>query len=508
MARESGDDEASIERQLELQVEEQKESLAALDEALAADPSNPELLSVHGELLIAIKDAEEGLLNLKRSRLLREADLIFFGQEAGSADVDVKIESLDSREGKSEPLEPETYSLGSKCRFRHMDGRWYNGQIVGLEGAKSARISFLIPTSENMMMCKFFLQQRCRFGSNCRLSHGFVIPVASLKNYIPTSWNQSMVGSSIWAAPVNISGLWQKAELQSWDDELKIAQVVFQHDGSSLNLTSDSVSVSEYAELSDDNEDDDFSSEGYGSSEEEEDTDSGNDYQGLGFLDPTTLQRGVQTEIPVFAKWEHHTRGIASKMMASMGYQEGMGLGASGQGILDPVSVKVLPPKQSLDHAFANDKDKRRLDQGKKRSRGGKRKRERQYAEAVRVAKTKEELGPDVFSFINNQLAGQQDVVDDSANRSKKGTGDGEQSANRQDRRSLVAYDDEVKELRIKIEKLKEMVDRNRKDKAVHEAALRKLNETRRALADVQAAHAAASSAVANKEKEKRWLKF
>lgn len=316
-----------------------------------------------------------------------------------------------------------------------------------------------------------------------------------------------MVGSSIWAAPVNISGLWQKAELQSWDDELKIAQVVFQHDGSSLNLTSDSLSVSEYAELSDDNEDDDFSSEGYGSSEEEEDTDSGNDYQGLGFLDPTTLQRGVQTEIPVFAKWEHHTRGIASKMMASMGYQEGMGLGASGQGILDPVSVKVLPPKQSLDHAFANDKDKRRLDQGKKRSRGGKRKRERQYAEAVRVAKTKEELGPDVFSFINNQLAGQQHV-DDSANRSKKGTGDGERSANRQDRRSLVAYDDEVKELRIKIEKLKEMVDRNRKDKAVHEAALRKLNETRRALADVQAAHAAASSAVANKEKEKRWLKF
>lgn len=317
-----------------------------------------------------------------------------------------------------------------------------------------------------------------------------------------------MVGSNVWAAPVNISGLWQKAELQSWDDELRIAQVVFQHDGSSLKVTSDSLSISEYAEMSDDNEDDDFSSEGYGSSEEEEDTDSGNIHQGLGFLDPTTLQSGVQTETAVFAKWEHHTRGIASKMMASMGYREGMGLGASGQGILDPVSVKVLPPKQSLDHAFANDKDERRLGQGKKRSRGGKRKRERQYAEAVRVAKTKDELGPDVFSFINNQLAGQQDGADGSANRSKRGTGDGERSANRQDRRSLVAYDDEVKELRIKIEKLKEMVDRNRKDKAVHEAALRKLNETRKALADVEAAHAAASSAVANKEKEKKWLKF
>ena len=110
-------------------------------------------LKVHEELILAIKDAEEGLLNLKRSRLLREADMIFSGQEAESISQDVKVEPLDLRQDKSELSESETYSVGSKCRFRYTDGRWYNGQIVELGSPTSARISFLTPTSEGMTVC-------------------------------------------------------------------------------------------------------------------------------------------------------------------------------------------------------------------------------------------------------------------------------------------------------------------------------------------------------------------
>ncbi|OUZ99579.1 G-patch domain [Macleaya cordata] len=490
------DEEGSLEQQLELQLEEQKESLTAIKEALAFDSTNSELLSVHEELVLAIRDAEEGLLELKRSRLLREADAVL----SESTGQDVQVESLDPTNVEAEALEANTYSLGSKCRFRHTDGRWYNGRIVGMDGSRSARISFLTPTSENMLMCKFFLQQRCRFGSNCRMSHGLDVSISSLKKYIPTTWQKSLVGSSIWAISDISSGIWRRAELESWDEAFQVGQVVFHDDGSSSKLGSEEISLSEYAQMSEeDEEEDELSSEQSDSSdygEEEEEIP-----KGIGFLEATMLQRGIQTDTAVFAKWEHHTRGIASKMMANMGYREGMGLGASGQGMVDPVSVKVLPPKQSLDYALEsreNGEDNNNENHGKKRSRGGKRKRDKKFAAAARAAKNEEELTPDVFSFINNQLATQ--------GKTPKSKGLGE--AKKEDRRALIAYDDEVKELRIQVEKLEEMVNRNRKEKAVYEAFSRKLSETRKALADAETAHASASNAVVSKEKEKRWLKF
>ncbi|XP_006649124.2 zinc finger CCCH domain-containing protein 18 [Oryza brachyantha] len=504
MAGGEGEDEAaSIELQLEQHLQEQRASLTAVDEALAADPSNADLLEVHEELLAAIKDAEEGLLHLKRSRLVKQIDEIFPNQESTSKAPEFSAETLDDVE--PEPLEPQEFPVGSKCRFRHKDGRWYNGCIIGLEGSSDARISFLTPTSENMLMCKFFLQQRCRFGSNCRLSHGIVIPTLSLRQFTPTRWQQSLVGSSILAASGHHSGLWRRAELESWDDDLNLGHIVFQDDGSSARLPSDSLSISEYADVSDEDGEGSSSEEGSDFSENGDQEDD-SVHQGLGLLESKNLS-GVQTETAIFAKWEHHTRGVASKMMAKMGYREGMGLGASGQGMLDPIPVKVLPPKQSLDHAVAASEVNDSVGPGKKRSRGGKRKREKKFAEQARAAKAEEEERS-VFSFINSQLVAQ-DVAEGSAMKSKKdSSGEAIGHSKKEDRKSLLAYDDEVKELRSRVEKLEEMMERNRKDKAFYEAALKKLEQTRKALADAEATHASATNAVARKEKEKKWLKF
>ena len=308
------------------------------------------------------------------------------------------------------------------------------------------------------------------------------------------------MGSSIWAVSDANAGIWREAELESWDHEVGVAQVVFRDDGSSVKLRAEAIALSEYAEVTD--EESDSSIKGSDSSDYEED-----DLQGLGYLGSTNLQRGIQTDTAIFAKWENHTRGVASKMMANMGYREGMGLGVSGQGMLDPVPVKVLPPKQSLDHALESQKgEESKENRSKKRSRGGKRKREKKLAEAVRMANEEEELSADVFTLINNQLAMHGEALNGGSVKKQQNKGSAE--GKKVDRRALVAYEDEVKDLKMRVEKLEEMVNRNKKEKVVYEAAMRKLIETRKALADAEAAHASASNAVVSKEKEKKWLKF
>ncbi|KAJ4754336.1 Zinc finger CCCH-type with G patch domain-containing protein [Rhynchospora pubera] len=533
----SSGEEAELEQQLEQQLEEQKASLDAVNEALASDPSNSDLLEVRKELLLAIKDAEEGLLHLKRSRLLKQIDAVFPSEEPAPLAEDIKVEPLDLAEVEPEDLQTPEFSVGSKCRFRHRDGRWYNGQIIGFENDSVANVSFLNPTSENMTMCRFFLQKRCRFGASCRMSHGLSVPISLLKQYIPTEWHKSLVGSTILAAAGPSPSIWKRAELESWDKELELGEVVFCEDGATAKLGTESLSLSRYAELREedydddsDGDEDDYDDSNDDDDDDEEPSSSGKyqysnfeedelGHQGLGLLEATNLQKGVQTETRVFAKWEHHTRGIASKIMANMGYREGMGLGVSGQGKIEPIQVKVLPPKQSLDLAVATedgDWDNKRSLGGKskggklgikRRTRGGRRKREKKFAEMVRAQKAEEQQSSDVFNLINNQL------VSDAKNGSsgsiikfKRDSGD--KSNMDESRRSLVAYNDEVTRLKNIISKWEEMASRNQKDKAMYEAAMRKLSDVRKELSDAEARCASVFSAVSSKEKEKKWLKF
>ena len=70
--------------------------------------------------------------------------------------------------------------------------------------------------------------------------------------------------------------------------------------------------------------------------------------------------------------------------------------------MLNPIFVKVLPPKQSLDHALQTQKEEEtKENHGKKRSRGGKRKREKKFAALAKAAEEDDEMSPDIFGLIN-----------------------------------------------------------------------------------------------------------
>lgn len=292
------------------------------------------------------------------------------------------------------------------------------------------------------------------------------------------------------------TGLWRAAELESWDESQQCASIVFNADGKRVEIFKDELAISEYASVSDASESsDEDEEEEEASDDEEEDVDAS-------FF-------GVQTETITFANWERHTRGVASKMMASMGFREGMGLGKAGQGITQPVKVQMRPPKQSLGYA-EEDQDSEKPRKNKKKSRGGKRKRDQKWAAAQRAAKSQMEVMEEtrnVFDFINHQLAAQQGSGTKSTRRSTNSS-EGKQSLEKANRHTIVAHEDEIKILRSKVSKLQEMATRNRKEKAVYEAVDRKLVEARKALASAEAAHATTTLAVHSKEKERKWLRF
>eukprot|EP00897_Mesotaenium_endlicherianum_P006032 jgi/Mesen1/5457/ME000273S04696 len=556
---------------------------------------------------------------------------------------------------------PADLESGSKCVFRHTNGRWYSGFMlptelvpagdpgvptgVGAEHAQKeaslARVAFLTPTSEHMRLCDFFVRQSCRFGDRCRSSHGVLVPRATLQPYVAPDLLQVPEGASVLVCTAlhesssgsgnkSKRGLWQRAELERRNEIAGTFSVSLVTDGSRVDVRPEHIALSQYAAVDNEGDsndaprgggrgsdcaDEEASVSGSGSDQSErwgrdgggmygiDDTGKGdaNDYEagdsggsnrpglGGGGLGSSSGVRGggygawkdrerrqmssqalaaarlgaeemalagPQSETVQFASWEQHTRGVASKIMAGLGFREGMGLGSSGQGIVDPVLVRAFPSRRSLDY-IGNDGggegargDGREGEEegahpAKKRRRGGERSRRRAHAAAKAEAKAEEEkeedAAPNVFDFINVQLAARlgdglhsvdkwgasygDEVESKSAGgpvgrekpvgktrRSHDQTGgpsNGDAAKKEgSDRRALVAQAEELNERRVKVARLEEMAARNKGDRVMHAAVMRKLEESRRALAKAEGAHASSQAAVQQKERTTKWMKF
>ncbi|KAI5630768.1 g-patch domain-containing protein [Phthorimaea operculella] len=65
------------------------------------------------------------------------------------------------------------------------------------------------------------------------------------------------------------------------------------------------------------------------------------------------IEKSLQYNGPAMGEWERQTRGIGSKLMLAMGYVPGTGLGATGEGRVQPVEARIVPLGKSLDHCMA-----------------------------------------------------------------------------------------------------------------------------------------------------------
>lgn len=71
-------------------------------------------------------------------------------------------------------------------------------------------------------------------------------------------------------------------------------------------------------------------------------------------VDAEETCKKVVTSSANIGSFEKHTTGFGSKMMAKMGYMEGVGLGKNGQGMAQPIEVIQRPKSLGLGVEFSN----------------------------------------------------------------------------------------------------------------------------------------------------------
>ncbi|KAI8981990.1 hypothetical protein BDF20DRAFT_818623 [Mycotypha africana] len=106
-----------------------------------------------------------------------------------------------------------------------------------------------------------------------------------------------------------------------------------------------------------------------------------------------------------FGSWQAHTTGFATKMMEKMGYVAGQGLGASGEGRVEPIQAK---PYGKIRFLKGGDQSRPGLglNHTKENEERGKAKRNKQKKAKQQQAKEKEkaEDETDMFTFMNTLL--------------------------------------------------------------------------------------------------------
>ncbi|XP_034029197.1 zinc finger CCCH-type with G patch domain-containing protein [Thalassophryne amazonica] len=350
--------------------------LQQVEAALLAglDPSQQsDLLKLKEDLCQLIELTEASLVSVKKSKLLAsleesngleaqepvvhtnsannslDAEFDAFYSELGESSESSSETREKAKEGKyggeedGEELEEEDEEegdlSGTKVRapYRTAWGtlEYHNAMVVGPEPPEGeeaqVRVLYVYPTQKSMKPCPFYLEDKCRFLDNCRFSHGEVVCVSELREFLESDLSNLQEGSPCLAR--NKDGIWYPAKIKEIDsgfytvkfDSLLLKDVVVEADGVIPPLR----------------EDEPLSSDS--------DQDNAGDDAAYARVLESAAESTLSLNASHFGGWEAHTRGIGSRLMLKMGYEYGKGLGKTQEGRLEPVMAVVLPKGNSLD---------------------------------------------------------------------------------------------------------------------------------------------------------------
>ena len=168
------------------------------------------------------------------------------------------------------------------------------------------------------------MEARCKFtDSNCKYSHGETVNISELKEFIAPDFSKIKVGASV-LAKSSQKLIWEHAVI----DMIAGDQVLIKWN----EANSESLPMEALFPLDDDEQEDEY-------------VQADNSYSN----DQENAVIYIQPEAEQLGSWEKHTKGVASKIMAKMGYMFGSGLGKRSEGRVEPVPVKVYPMGRSLD---------------------------------------------------------------------------------------------------------------------------------------------------------------
>ncbi|CAK1548286.1 unnamed protein product [Leptosia nina] len=344
---------------------------------------------------------------------------------------DVVEKSTENSQNDDSDIEDELSSLlGMKCAVYHTHS-WggkslHNAMVSSVMprqeedqfGDLQVRVLFTHPTHTEMLPCPYFLNGDCKFeDEQCRYSHGAIVHLSSLKEAIEPQYDALKEGSRVLLkikAPDNEDittankstekyHLWHRAIVISVDAEKRLCVAKLEQriaTGEKRKSTAEEYHV-HFEEVFPLNNEDDSSD----SDESISDTEYPESKLTRGESNPALIvEKSLQINSPAIGEWERHTRGIGSKLMLAMGYIAGSGLGASGDGRVQPVEARMVPAGKSLDHCMAiseriKGQDPLKVEQRLKRLQ---KKAEERNKRAYEREKEKERRN--VFNFINKTL--------------------------------------------------------------------------------------------------------